>query len=69
MSKNNLLSISEILKQLTSPPKSALAFRDGLLAIENNPNVYHSKPLGSIELLISPSPDDPEPGQHPERTI
>ena len=51
-----------LLKQLTSPPKSALAFRDGLLAIENHPNIHHNKPLGSIELLLSPSPDDPEPG-------
>ncbi len=51
-----------LLKQLTSPPKSALAFRDGLLAIENHPDIHHDKPLGSIELLVSPSPDDPEPG-------
>jgi len=51
-----------ILKQLTSPPKSALAFRDGLLDLENQPDIHLDKPLGSIELLISPSPDDPTPG-------
>lgn len=51
-----------ILKQLTSPPKSALAFRDGLLNLENKPDIHFDKPLGSIELLVSPSPDDPDPG-------
>ncbi|NMH87644.1 caspase family protein [Flavivirga algicola] len=56
-----------LLKQLTSPPKSALAFRDGLLAIENHTSIHHSKSLGSIELLISPSPDDPQPGNPGEQ--
>ncbi|WP_299252569.1 caspase family protein [uncultured Aquimarina sp.] len=56
-----------ILKQLSSPPKSALAFRDHLLEIENDEQKGFVKPLGSIELLISPSPKDPFPGEDGEQ--
>lgn len=56
-----------LLRQLSSPPKSALAFRDHLLEIENDAQKNLIKPLGSIELLISPSPDDPNPGSNDEQ--
>lgn len=46
-----------VLQQLTSPPKSALAFRDLLL----NSTDQWQAPLGSIEFLLSPAPSDPNP--------
>lgn len=45
------------LRQLTSPPRSALAIRDLLLQTQAQWQV----PLGSIELLLSPAPDDSQP--------
>lgn len=53
-----------ILKQLTSPPKSALAFRDYLIRQDADQRL--SVPLGTIDLLVSPSPEDPEPGEAAE---
>ena len=46
-----------VLRQLTSPPRSALAFRDMLLNTQNQWKV----PLGSIEFLLSHAPSDAEP--------
>ena len=45
------------LNQLTSPPRSAVAFAQHLLDAKNNLR----SPLGSIELLISPAPEDLDP--------
>ncbi len=46
-----------LLKQLTSPPRSAIAFAELLLSTSND----WQAPLGSIDLLISPAPNDPKP--------
>ena len=55
-----------MLNQLTSPPKSAIAFRDVLLEINAHSNVHLQQPLGSIEFLLSPAPQDPNPGNGDE---
>ncbi|WP_299887073.1 caspase family protein [uncultured Lacinutrix sp.] len=55
-----------VLKQLTSPPKSALEFRDAILEINSHTGVHFQQPLGSVELLISPAPQDPNPGKNGE---
>ena len=46
------------LGQLTSPPRSALAFANWLR--ESNHDRWKA-PLATIELLISPAPSDPDP--------
>jgi hypothetical protein len=46
------------LTQLSSPPLSALALRDRLVA--TNPNAWRA-PLGSVDLLVSPHPEHPWP--------
>ncbi len=51
-----------ILKQLTSPPKSAIEFKNAILEIDNHAGIHLQQPLGSIELLLSPAPLDPNPG-------
>jgi Caspase domain len=48
------------LEQLSSPPVSAVAMRDRLLATE--PDAWRA-PLGSVDLLISPHPEDPWPAE------
>jgi hypothetical protein len=44
--------------QLSSPPLSALALRDRLVA--TNPDAWRA-PLGSVDLLVSPHPEHPWP--------
>jgi hypothetical protein len=46
-----------LLKQLTSPPRSAVAFAEHLIKTRED----WMAPLGSLDLLISPAPDDPVP--------
>jgi hypothetical protein len=46
-----------LLGQLTSPPRSAVAFAQHLIKTGDRLRA----PLGSIELLISPAPSDPNP--------
>lgn len=55
-----------ILKQLTSPPKSAIEFKDSILEIESRTDIHLQQPLGSIEFLLSPAPEDPNPGKQGE---
>ena len=52
----------QMLGQLTSPPRSALAFRDFILELEQGNDMQLAQPLGSIELLVSPSPSEPDAG-------
>lgn len=47
-----------ILKQLTSPPRSALAFSDWLIYRADN----WRAPIATVELLISPAPEDADVG-------
>jgi hypothetical protein len=44
------------LRQLTSPPRSALAFAQWLVASAQD----WTAPLGSVDLLVSPAPEDPD---------
>jgi hypothetical protein len=46
------------LGQLSSPPESALAVRD--LFLDSTPDAWQA-PLGTVDLLVSPHPDDPWP--------
>jgi len=46
-----------LLRQLTSPPRSAIAFAQHLLDIQADLRA----PLGSIDLLISAAPEEPNP--------
>jgi hypothetical protein len=52
----NLLQFGN-LGQLTSPPRSALA----VVAALQSPNLDWVVPLGTVDLLISPAPEDPYP--------
>ncbi len=52
----------QMLGQLTSPPRSALAFRDFILELEQGNDMQLAQPLGSIEFLVSPSPTEPDAG-------
>ncbi|KQC31335.1 caspase family protein [Flagellimonas eckloniae] len=61
--KQQLLNQVGLLRQLTSPPRSAIAFKDAMLEIHQSSKMRFAKPLGSIELLISPSKSDPQPGK------
>lgn len=47
-----------ILKQLTSPPRSAVAFSDWLISRADNWRV----PIATIDLLVSPAQTDPDAG-------
>lgn len=47
-----------ILKQLTSPPRSAVAFSDWLISRADNWRV----PIATIDLLVSPTQQDPDAG-------
>lgn len=47
-----------ILKQLTSPPRSAVAFADWLVATKDQWKV----PIATIDLLVSPAQEDPDAG-------
>lgn len=55
--KQHTIESIGLLKQLSSPPKSALAFRKFITETADR----WKAPLGSIEFLLSPSPDDPDP--------
>lgn len=55
--KQQTLELVASLKQLTSPPRSAVAFAQWLLEAAN----AWTAPLGSVDLLISAAPDDPNP--------
>ena len=47
-----------ILRQLTTAPRSAVAFAEFLIKLETGPEAEWIQPLGSVELLISTGPDD-----------
>jgi hypothetical protein len=46
-----------LLKQLTSPPRSAVAFAEWIMKAADRLRA----PLGTVDLLVSPAPDDPDP--------
>ncbi|HVS13674.1 MAG TPA: caspase family protein [Thermoanaerobaculia bacterium] len=55
--KDPVLQQVGLLPQLTSPPRSAVGFARFLLETKDD---WH-RPLGSIDLLVSPAPEDPDP--------